>query len=220
MGPAYGACGPIVPKRHPFACCVHACNLQLKEQLQEALEFTRSAYQQACEGHDGPGSTGEAPPDYDTAENLAIEAAAASGAADDIDPRGTGLADTAAAARAAAARERGASLPPAPSSSQQQSMDDAATPSMSTGTGVGGAWESRGTAAAAHPAAHEGDDSQAQSGSVVAPEEQPVGRGGRNNARMHPRNKYYREEPDFGVLAESHPELRPFLTPPAAPGGT
>lgn len=47
----------------------------------------------------------------------------------------------------------------------------------------------------------------------------PSGRQGRNNARMHPNNRYYREEPDFVALSESHPELRPYLTLPKLPGG-
>ncbi|KAG1674416.1 hypothetical protein FOA52_012943 [Chlamydomonas sp. UWO 241] len=36
--------------------------------------------------------------------------------------------------------------------------------------------------------------------------------GRTGNTRMHPANKYYLEEPDFGALAAAHPELARFVT--------
>jgi hypothetical protein len=47
----------------------------------------------------------------------------------------------------------------------------------------------------------------------IGPAMQPVGRAGRNNARMHPNNAYFREEPNFSSLAEEHPALGQFITP-------
>ncbi|GIL85185.1 hypothetical protein Vretimale_10821 [Volvox reticuliferus] len=43
--------------------------------------------------------------------------------------------------------------------------------------------------------------------------------GARNNARMHPSNLYYRQEPDFAALAHEYDILRPYVTTDAAGRG-
>ena len=49
---------------------------------------------------------------------------------------------------------------------------------------------------------------EVQSGPAV----QHTGRGGRNNSRIHPNNKYYQSEPDFKELSKLYPEIRPYIT--------
>ena len=47
------------------------------------------------------------------------------------------------------------------------------------------------------------------------------GSGHSINPRMHPSNKYSREEPDFAALAQAYPQLQQYVTvgPGAGPGG-
>lgn len=186
--------------------------MQVKQQLQEALEFTQqaqTAYEQ--EGHNTDGSAAPSVVDYDTAERLAISAVDDP----DDDPHGTGLADTAAAARAAAARARAAARPTEDSSSPQDldpTPSQAPSSSMQARSGAAGDGEGDDEA--------EGGEAAVEGGGAAPATvlERPAGRVGRNNARMHPNNKYYREEPDFAALAAAHPQLAPFLRPSPTPG--
>ncbi|GLC59921.1 hypothetical protein PLESTB_001554300 [Pleodorina starrii] len=66
-----------------------------------------------------------------------------------------------------------------------------------------------------HEAAHEGGGAAAASATAApaaaaAAAARPRG-GAPNNARMHPANLYYRQEPDFEALAREYEELRPYV---------
>ncbi len=53
----------------------------------------------------------------------------------------------------------------------------------------------------------------AEAEAAVAPKVVPQPRDGApNNARMHPANRYYRQEPDFAALARQYDELRPYVS--------
>lgn len=136
--------------------------LQLKQQLQEALEFTEAARKEAfgtdADGADAEGKPAAEPPPWQSGEAHAIAAATP----EQEDPHGTGLADTAAAARAAELRARN---------------------KRTAGQGEGGAGGEQ----------EEGRQAAHALASTSGPQERPQpGRTFRNNARMHPNNKYYR----------------------------
>ncbi|GFR39718.1 hypothetical protein Agub_g199, partial [Astrephomene gubernaculifera] len=71
-----------------------------------------------------------------------------------------------------------------------------------------------GVAAGGHTA------SQQAAGWLAPPAAAPPAAGPRggapNNARMHPANRYFLREPDFGALAERYEQLRPYVSVDAA----